>query len=60
MAPDGSSSTRVSLVGKNVPGELMFPVPATLVAGDYLLVVRAAFGEDDVRMGTLEATLTVA
>ena len=60
MAPDGSSSTRVSLVGKNMPGELMLLVPDTLVAGDYLLVVRVAFGEDDVRMGTLEATLTVA
>ena len=59
MAPDGSSSARVSLVGKNMPGELMFLVPDTLVAGDYLLVVQAAFTEEDVRMGTLEATLTV-
>ena len=42
-----------------MPGELMFLVPDTLVAGDYLLVVRAAFTEEDVRMGTLDATLTV-
>jgi len=58
VAPDGSSSTRVSLMGKNMPGELMFLVPDTLVAGDYLLVVRADFTKEDVRMGTLEATLS--
>jgi len=60
MAPDGSSSTRVDVVGKNKPGELMFMVPDSLAAGDYVLMIRAGFGEDDVRMGTLEATLTVA
>ena len=60
MAPDGSSSTRVDVVGKNKPGELMFMVPDSLAAGDYVLMIRAGFGEDDVRMGALEATLTVA
>ncbi len=60
MAPDGSSSTRVDVVGKNKPGELMFMVPDSLSPGDYMLVVRAGFGEDDVRIGALETTLTVA
>ena len=49
---------RVDVVGKNLPGELMFMVPA-LPAGDYTLQVRAAFAGDDVRTSALEATLTV-
>jgi hypothetical protein len=40
MAPDGSSSARVSLVGKNMPGELMFLVPDTLAAGDCILACQ--------------------
>jgi hypothetical protein len=46
----------VDVVGKNMPGELMFIVPDSLSPGDYTLVVRAGFGEDDVRTGALEAT----
>jgi len=59
MAQDGSE-TRVTTVGKNMPGELMFLIPSDLTAGDYTLQVRATiYGSQDVRSGTLNATLTV-
>jgi hypothetical protein len=42
---------------QSVPGE--FIVPDSLTASDYTLVVRAAFGENDVRTGALETTMAV-
>jgi hypothetical protein len=48
---------RVSVVGKNNPGELLFLVPAGLPTGEYSLTVQALFGQDDVRAGALEAVL---
>jgi len=57
---EGGGETRVAVVGRNKPAELMYPVPA-LAAGDYTLEVRAkVYGGEDVRAGALEATLTVA
>jgi len=50
---------RVQVVGRNMPGDLMFKVPADLAAGSYHLEVRAAFGDETVRSGSLEAQLTV-
>ncbi len=59
IAEDGSA-TRVAVVGRNKPGELMFVIPA-LAAGEYTLEVRAkVYGGEDVRAGALDATLTVA
>jgi len=50
---------RVQVVGHNMPGELMFKVPADLAPGTYRLEVRAASGDEQVRSGSLEAQLTV-
>ncbi len=60
FTPTGGAPVRVTRVGKNIPGELMFLVPDGLAAGDHELTVRAVFGTDDVRTGTLAATLTVS
>ena len=55
-----NSATRVEIVGRNKPGELLFTVPV-LAPGDYTLEVRAIFNETlQVRSGRLEAALTVA
>ena len=55
------SETRVAIVGKNKPGELIFLVPDGLASGEYLLEVRAIpRGSHDLRTGALKATLTVA
>ena len=54
-----AGEARVQMLARNKPGELIFMVPA-LPAADYTLEVRAAFGEDDIRTGALEATLTVS
>lgn len=54
----GDASTRVEVVGKNKPGELMFLVPATLGPGSYTLLVQAAF-KDKLRQGKLLASLSV-
>ena len=60
IAEDGTE-TRVSVVGRNKPGELMFLVPDGLASGEYRLEVRAVSrGSHDIRTGALEATLTVA
>ena len=58
---DGAgSATRVLKIGKNVPGELFFTVPA-LAAGTYTLEVRAGYNDaGNVHTGVLPATLTVA
>ena len=54
------SETEVTVVGRNMPAELMFLIPDGLTAGDYTLEVRAGFGEDDVRSGALDVPLTVS
>ena len=53
-----NSETKVTIVGKNKPGELMFLVPA-LTSGEYHLAVRSGFGEE-IREGRLKSTLSVA
>ena len=50
---------RVQVVGRNMPGDLMFKVPPDLAPGSYRLEVRASFGDETVRSGSLEAQLTV-
>jgi len=54
--------TKVTLVQKNKPGQLVFLVPA-LVSGTYYVEVRARMGRGDatreLRMGRLDAVLTV-
>lgn len=54
------STTRVSIVGKNGPSELMFLVPASLTPGDYSLEIRSSMGNGTVRTGVLAETLTVS
>ena len=58
LATDGTP-TRVETIGQNKPAELMFIIPA-LASGDYGLEVRVAFGEIGLRIGFLDATLTVS
>jgi hypothetical protein len=53
------TTTRVSVVGKNTATELMFLVPADLAPGDYSLEVRGNFGPETLRVGRLNAILTV-
>ena len=58
---EGGGATKVDVVGRNKPGEVMFIVPAGLASGDYTLEVRATIhGGEDVRTGALGATLTVS
>jgi hypothetical protein len=57
VAADGTA-TRAEVVGDNRPAQLMFLVPS-LAAGTYTLEVRAGFNADDVRVGALDAPLTV-
>ncbi len=60
IAEDGTE-TRVSIVGRNKPGELMFLVPDGLAAGEYTLEVRAVLRKGkELRTGKLDAVLTVA
>jgi len=54
-----NTETRVTVVGRNKPGELMFMVPE-LAAGAYTLLLRVAYGDDDLREGVLRHALTVA
>lgn len=57
---DGTA-TRVTQVGRNKPGELLFVVPDSLTAGDYTLEVRTSLSTpDDLKRGRLSHTLTVA
>jgi hypothetical protein len=52
--------TKVTTVQKNKPAQLVFLVPAGLVAGTYYLEVRARMrGGADLRTGTLDTVLTV-
>lgn len=60
IAEDGTE-TRVEAMGRNKPSELIFMVPDTLTAGDYVCEVRAPMYEDgDVRVDTLDDPLTVS
>ncbi len=59
VAADGTA-TRVTVVGRNMPADLMFMVPDGLAAGEYTLEVRAAFASNDVRTGALAVALTVS
>jgi hypothetical protein len=59
IAGDGTA-TRVTVIGRNMPSDLMFMVPDGLAAGDYTLEVRAAFASSDIRTGTLAAALTAS
>jgi len=59
LAAEGGE-TRVAVVGRNKPAELMFMIPADLAAGDYTLEVRAGFGEEEIRSGALKVPLTVS
>lgn len=59
VAEDGTE-TKVDLVGRNMPADLMFMVPESLTAGTYTLEVRAVLrNRDDLRVGALEDPLTV-
>ena len=54
------SETRANLLIRNMPSEVTVVVPS-LKPGTYRLRVRAAFGSsDDIRTGSLEASLTVS
>lgn len=60
IAEDGSE-TRVTIIGQNKPGELIFLVPDGLTTGKYRLEVRAVLkGSKSVRRGRLDKTLTVS
>jgi len=58
LGEDGRE-TRVLVIAQNQPKELSFAVP-DLMVGSYRLVVRAMFGDKDLRSGELEDSLTVA
>jgi hypothetical protein len=59
VAGDGTA-TRVEVVGRNKPTELIFTVPASLTSGTYRLEVRAVVhGSSESRTGALDAPLTV-
>lgn len=51
--------TRIEMVLHNTARELIFLVPHTLTSGPYTLEVRGRYGNDNVRGGVLERTLTV-
>jgi hypothetical protein len=57
--PEAGDRRRVPVVGYNKPGKLMFVAPADLAPAEYSLVVWAAFGDGELRSGTLDAVLTV-
>ena len=52
--------TKVTVVQKNKPAQLVFSVPATLIAGTYNIEVRARVaGGTELRIGRLDPVLTV-
>jgi hypothetical protein len=58
VTPDGRE-TRVELVVRNMPGEIIFVVPA-LEPGPYALQVRVLFPDvEEIRTGLLQEKLTV-
>ncbi len=54
-----NAQTRVSVIGENRPRSLIFLVPASLPTGQYRLLARSRFYENDLREGALQAALTV-
>lgn len=59
MASAGGAETKVVTVSINKPGQLVFLIPA-LASGEYSLQVRSRLnGSKDVRIGTLDAGLSV-
>lgn len=59
LIANDQTRTRIDGVLHNTARELIFLVPADLTAGEYTLEVRARFGNDNVRSGFLEGSLTV-
>jgi hypothetical protein len=60
LAADGTE-TKVDVVGRNKPADLMFLIPGSLAAGNYTLEIRATVHDGEtVRTGALETPLTVA
>jgi len=55
---EGGTTTRVDPVAWNKDRHLFFVVPP-LAAGSYKVEVRVAYGDDDLRVGALEAPLRV-
>ncbi len=52
--------TKVTVVQKNKPAQVVFSVPATLIAGTYNIEVRARVaGGTELRIGRLDPVLTV-
>ncbi len=59
IAADGSE-TRVAMMMRNKPAELMFMIPSPLASGDYTIEVRTITTKDDkVRQGTLREVVSV-
>ncbi|MCB0212710.1 MAG: DUF4469 domain-containing protein [Anaerolineae bacterium] len=50
---------RIEEISRHTPGEIIFRVPDTLLPGQYKLEVKAIFGTNDLRTGTLKKILTV-
>ena len=50
---------RIEEVSRYTPGEIIFRVPDALLPGQYKLEVKAIFGTNDLRTGTLKKMLTV-
>ena len=58
---NNGTTVRVTTIARNMPSELIFEVPETLVPGEHTLEVRAKlYGSNDVRSGELEFPVTVA
>nr|VFJ53974.1 MAG: DNA-binding domain-containing protein [Candidatus Kentron sp. DK] len=56
---DSPKETRITVVQKNKPSQLVFLVPADLAKGGYQLEVRARVqGSTELRLGRLDATLS--
>ncbi|MCB0211479.1 MAG: DUF4469 domain-containing protein [Anaerolineae bacterium] len=60
LVAEDQSRTRIQFMLQNTPRELIFLIPTTLVAGQYTLEVKARYGNDNIRTGILEDSLTVA
>ncbi|MCB9104755.1 MAG: DUF4469 domain-containing protein [Anaerolineales bacterium] len=59
LVAEDQTRTRVEVVLHNTARELIFLVPNTLTSGSYTLEVRVRYGNDNVRAGVLESTLSV-
>jgi hypothetical protein len=61
LIPPGGAETRISRVLTNKPSELLFMVPASLVNGQYRVVVRAKVANSNrLSSGELDSLLTVS